>query len=389
MRRTFWVSITLGLAALLALPLAGSTKPSLDERIDDKRDQVNRQLGKEGRIREGIGTYDRRISSLQREIGGLERRQGKFQRRLDKREAELRRIRGRLLSARARLVRLRAELRRSEDALAARLVELYKADQPDVLTVLLEADGFGDLLERTAFLERISAQDQHIVTRVRDLKAEVKRQVDYLGVLEQQAQTAADAVRARRNEIAASKKSVQRRRDALARTREGKRQALSRTHAHRKHLEGDLSALEREQARIRRALIGAQGGSGGPVRKGSGNFIWPVNGPVTSGFGMRWGRLHAGIDIGAASGTPIRAADSGRVVLMGAQGGYGNNTCVSHGGSTSTCYAHQSGFATSQGASVKQGQVIGYVGCTGHCFGDHLHFEVRINGSPVDPMGYL
>jgi murein DD-endopeptidase MepM/ murein hydrolase activator NlpD len=127
----------------------------------------------------------------------------------------------------------------------------------------------------------------------------------------------------------------------------------------------------------------------GPVTQGSGGLVWPVNGPVVSPFGMRWGRLHAGVDIAVGSGTPIRAADSGRVVLMGWVGGYGNYTCIQHTGSLSTCYAHQSSFATSNGANVGQGQVIGYVGCTGHCFGDHLHFETRVGGSPVDPMGYL
>ena len=114
-----------------------------------------------------------------------------------------------------------------------------------------------------------------------------------------------------------------------------------------------------------------------------------MNGPIASPFGMRWGRLHAGIDIAVPAGTPIRAADSGRVVLMGWVGGYGNYTCIQHTSSLSTCYGHQSRFGTSNGAAVQQGQVIGYVGCTGHCFGDHLHFETRINGSPVDPMGYL
>ena len=121
-------------------------------------------------------------------------------------------------------------------------------------------------------------------------------------------------------------------------------------------------------------------------------MIWPVNGTMSSPFGQRWGRLHAGIDISAGEGTPIHAADSGRVVLMqgtGASGGYGNYTCVQHTATMSTCYAHQSRFGTSVGASVGQGQVIGYVGNTGHSFGAHLHFEVRINGSPVNPMGYL
>ena len=103
-------------------------------------------------------------------------------------------------------------------------------------------------------------------------------------------------------------------------------------------------------------------------------------------------RCHPGCDLGVPAGTPIRAAAAGRVALLqsvGASGGYGNFTCIQHSGSLSTCYAHQSRFATSLGANVSQGQVIGYVGCTGLCFGDHLHFEVRVNGSVVNPMAYL
>ena len=101
---------------------------------------------------------------------------------------------------------------------------------------------------------------------------------------------------------------------------------------------------------------------------------------------MRWGRMHEGIDIAVPSGTPIRAAKSGSIVLASAYGGYGNYTCISHGGGLSTCYAHQSRFARTRG-SIGQGSILGYVGCTGHCFGDHLHFEVRINGTAVDPLG--
>lgn len=121
-------------------------------------------------------------------------------------------------------------------------------------------------------------------------------------------------------------------------------------------------------------------------------MIWPVDGMLTSTFGPRWGSSHAGIDIAAADGTPIRAADSGTVILLQSEaesGGYGNYTCVDHGNATSTCYAHQSGFNTSMGATVRQGETIGYVGNTGNSFGAHLHFEVRINGVPTDPLSYL
>jgi murein DD-endopeptidase MepM/ murein hydrolase activator NlpD len=118
-------------------------------------------------------------------------------------------------------------------------------------------------------------------------------------------------------------------------------------------------------------------------------MIWPVGGTFTSPFGQRWGRLHAGIDIAAAVGTPIRAAESGKVVLASWTGGYGNYTCIQHSGSLSTCYAHQVRYGTSVGANVSKGDVIGYVGNTGNSTGAHLHFETRVGGNPVDPMGYL
>ena len=121
-------------------------------------------------------------------------------------------------------------------------------------------------------------------------------------------------------------------------------------------------------------------------------MIWPVNAPISSPFGFRWGRLHAGIDIPASEGTPIHAAENGKVVLMqgvGSSGGYGNYTCVQHTASLSTCYAHQVRFGTSMGAQVTKGQVMGYVGNTGHSFGAHLHFETRVNGTPVNPLNYL
>ena len=107
---------------------------------------------------------------------------------------------------------------------------------------------------------------------------------------------------------------------------------------------------------------------------------------------MRWGRMHEGIDIAVPAGTPIRAAASGTVILVQGEaesGGYGNFTCIDHGGGLATCYAHQESFAVSAGQHVEQGQVIGYSDCTGYCFGPHVHFEVRINGQTTDPLGYL
>jgi len=357
---------------------------------------------------DSIAGYNARVNRLQGEIRGLARRQSSIQARLDSKRAELARLRERLERARERLARLRLELARSERALAARLVELYKADEPDALTVVLEADGFADLLERTEFLELVSKQDQRIVRRVRELKAEATRLARELASLEQRTEAAATAIQARRDELRAAKDRSERARGELQETRDGRKVALARVRQSRVRLEGDLKEFEAEQARVQAALRAAQasqgggqgssgsgGGSGGqapaagPIKRGSGQLIWPVSGPVVSPFGPRWGRLHAGIDIALPAGTPIRAADSGRVALAGVMGGYGNYTCIQHGGSLSTCYAHQSSIGVSQGASVSQGQVIGSVGCTGHCFGDHLHFETRVGGTPVNPFGYL
>jgi murein DD-endopeptidase MepM/ murein hydrolase activator NlpD len=149
-----------------------------------------------------------------------------------------------------------------------------------------------------------------------------------------------------------------------------------------------LRALEAERRRVSEALQAAGSLDGGPLA-GSGRLTWPLRGPLTSPFGPRWGRLHAGIDISAPAGTPIRAADSGRVVLAGAQGGYGLYTCIQHTVRLSTCYAHQSRLGTTSGAFVRRGQVIGFVGNTGHSFGNHLHFETWVHGRPMDPMGFL
>ncbi|HHT65148.1 MAG: peptidoglycan DD-metalloendopeptidase family protein [Caldicoprobacterales bacterium] len=126
-----------------------------------------------------------------------------------------------------------------------------------------------------------------------------------------------------------------------------------------------------------------------PVSRGSGRLRWPVRGRLTSRFGQRWGRLHKGIDLANPKGTPIYAADSGKVIFSGRQGGYGNLVQIDHGDGMVTYYAHMSKRSVSKGDSVSKGQKIGYVGSTGNSTGPHLHFEVRINGNPKNPLKYL
>ncbi|MEA2362127.1 MAG: hypothetical protein QOD71_1272 [Thermoleophilaceae bacterium] len=387
MKKSFWLPIALGLCAYLVLPLPGLSAP-LSSKIEKKRDQIADAKQKEGVLSTTIEGFSTRIDSIQGQIQATQDRLDRAQSSLDRQKDELLQVRDRLEVARDRLGRLRSELATARRLLAARLVEIYKSDTPDALTVVLEADGFGDLLERAEFMRRISDQDREITDRVRGLRDQAQNQAVELAKLEEREQLAAERILRERDQIASAQNQLVSSRDQLASARADRRGALASVREQRGVLEDDLASLEAEQTRIASTLAGAP--APGPVQQGSGQLIWPVSGPVTGVFGeVRPGHLHSGIDIAVPEGTPIRAADSGRVALAAYTGGYGNYTCVQHTASMSTCYGHQSSFAVSSGASVTQGQVIGYSGNTGNSTGPHLHFEVRINGTPVDPMGYL
>jgi len=385
MKKSFWLPIALGLMAYLVLTLPGLGAP-LSDRIQQKEQQIAAAKQKEGVLTTTIQGFSSRISGLQGQIRSTQRQLDRAQSDLDRQKTELLAVRDRLQAARDRLERLRRELAQARRLLAARLVDIYKSDTPDALTVVLESDGFGDLLERAEFVQRISDQDRRITDRVRNLRDTAQGQAVQLAKLEQREQLAAERILQQRDQIASAEGRLVSSRNQLASARSDKQGALASVRADKQDAMEDLASLQAEQARVAGALQAAPG----PIKQGSGQLIWPVNGPITGVFGeQRPGHIHSGVDIAVPEGTPIRAADSGSVALMGWVGGYGNYTCIQHTASMSTCYGHQSRFATSQGASVSQGQVIGYSGNTGDSTGPHLHFEVRINGTPVNPLGYL
>jgi murein DD-endopeptidase MepM/ murein hydrolase activator NlpD len=380
--------------ALAAIPFAlwlfvpvVSNGQQLQRKIEQKRKQIATKKKRERVLTGTIEGYSRRIRVLERDITTLRTRQAAIEADLGRKRAELATIQRELRSERARITRLRARLVEARAALSERLVYLFKADEPDVVTVVLESEGFADLLQRTSFMQRVSQQDARIIDRARDAKADAEAAEKRLDRSEARQREVTAIVARRREEVAAIKGRLVERSSQYRDVRSNKREALVETRTDRKTLEGHLAALEKEEAQVRARLAGNV--APGPIRRGSGALIWPISGAFTSPFGMRWGRLHAGVDLAAPEGTPIRAADAGTVVLAGWTGGYGNYTCIAHGGALTTCYAHQSRYGTSVGAKVSQGQVIGYVGNTGHSFGAHLHFETRINGTPVNPMGYL
>jgi murein DD-endopeptidase MepM/ murein hydrolase activator NlpD len=369
----------------------------LQRQIEAKESQIGERKGRERLLTTEVAAYTGRVNRLQSHIWALQRRQDAVQADLDASQARLEATQTELRAERRRLARLRARLAVVRAALARRLRELYVAEQPDIVTVILNAKGFADLLERGEFLERVSDQDQRIFRLVRRARDEAVRSERRLDALEDRQLRLTNRIEARRDEIEQLKLGVVETQDGVVRARAERQEVLTSVRAERHELEDELGSLRAQSARIASQLRSAQATPGlpaAPVRLGGGGMVWPVNGPITSPFceARSWESCHPGIDIGVPSGTPIRAAAAGRVVLMqgdASSGGYGNFTCVQHTASMSTCYAHQSSFATSTGASVGQGQVIGYVGCTGRCFGDHLHFEVRVNGSVVNPMGYL
>lgn len=392
--RVLLVGLTVPLALFLAVPILSQAGlddrgRSLERQIARKQRIIERKRGREDRLQGQISRYNGTIGRLQGRIGGLQEREDSLQTSLDAKLAKLARTQEGLRLQRARLVRLRTRLAVGRRVLGERLIELYKAGQPDVMTVILDSNGFADLLERSEFLSRVSHQDRRIIVRVQTDKADSIATTKRLAGLERRQSTLAGQILSQRNQVASVREQVSAQRDTFAAARDKRGGLLDQTVSSRKNAQEDVAALQAENEKIQSRLQRASGA--GPVRRGSGALIWPVNGPITSPFCERraWEACHPGIDIGVPSGTPIRAAASGRVSIAGPQGGYGNFTCIQHGGALSTCYGHQSSIGVSVGQSVSQGQIIGRTGCTGLCFGPHLHFETRVNGAVQNPMNYL
>ena len=394
----FVLALFAALAAGVALSAEGADASRLGElrsKIDSTQGKLARKQGRARLLTSEMAGFSRRIGALQGGITRLEVRQSRLQADLDAKRAELGAIQSDLRTARGRLVRLRLKLARGRRVLATRLRELYQDERPDLVTVVLSARGFSDLLESGQFISRIGAQDRRVIVAVTSAKRATTKVVGRLDRLERRQRALTSAVLTRRDEVARVKGALvqQRERFAAARAARGARlaqvrRAAATLDAHLDDLKGEVAGIEKrlQAAAARRAgAIPA-----GPVR-GGGTLIWPINGTITSPFceSRAWESCHPGIDVAAPTGTPIRAAAAGRVVIAAYTGGYGNFTCIQHTASLSTCYGHQSAFVARAGQSVSRGQVIGKVGSTGHSTGPHLHFETRVNGAVANPMNYL
>ena len=293
-----------------------------------------------------------------------------------------------LTQAQARLEATEGRIGKLRELLARRAVSAYMRPSGETVIEVLQSHDLGEVSRRTTMLRRVASNDRDVLDQLHAAQQDETIQREAMTKARQLAQERRDAAQARLGQLTDAQAQQRRVRARLdARIREYAAEA-SEVAA----LEGSLSARIREDDRRLAAEQSARSGSATPGDTGGkvsgAGLVWPVRGPVTSGFGMRWGRMHQGIDISAGTGTPIRSAKGGTVTFAGTMSGYGNTVIVTHSGGLSTLYAHQSRLAVSGGA-VSQGQVIGYVGSTGQSTGPHMHFETRVGGSAQNPMRYL
>ncbi|CAN5740678.1 peptidoglycan DD-metalloendopeptidase family protein [soil metagenome] len=278
----------------------------------------------------------------------------------------------------------------ARDDLSHQVVELYMSASTSGARML----GFSGAAEASigfAYVDGAFRDSNRLINQLTILEAEEERQQQILDEqrLAQQTLLAELAEQRQAQELELARVSALEAEaaeiaQAAESTVNGLTAQIARFEEHKDGLEADAAALEAELAAREQS-----------APQSSGPMIKPVPGGVSSPFGYRihpiFGikRLHTGWDLNAGSGEPIVAAADGVVVSASVRGGYGNAVVIDHGGGVATLYAHQSSMAVVAGQSVSQGQVIGYVGCTGYCTGAHLHWEVRLNGVPVDPRGYV
>jgi len=355
------------LALLVAVPARGQDAGDLDD-IEQEQEELGEELDV---LR---ADYDELEAALAETADRVRQQEAA------KREAEqrLQAARSEVRAAQAAVTQMEAEIAVLDAQADEDAANLYM--NPDPSAAIMDTDDLTTATRREALLSTIASRHSDVLDRLEGLRVDL---VD--------AHARAEAAQA---EVEAERAEVQARLEEYRATLQEQRRVEGELERRIAAVEEEAAALAEEEASIRAALRQASqaptlpDGSPDVPPPSSGQLQWPTNGTITGVFGEdRGDHMHAGIDIANAEGTPLVAAESG-TVIGGCGGGYGNCVLIDHGGGMVTLYAHQSSMVVT-GGSVSRGQLIGYMGCTGSCTGPHLHFEVRINGSPVDPMGYL
>jgi murein DD-endopeptidase MepM/ murein hydrolase activator NlpD len=347
---------------------------------------------REDHLRSEIASVTDQIRSLEAQVGDVASQLQTLQQDLALHQSRLAKLND-LFELRTRKLNfLRKQYTASIDRLNQRLVDIYETEQTDVIGVVFSAESFDSMLDQADYVKQIGDQDKHIAAEVRTSRNQVQleRQRTKKARASMLAETQAIAVRTEQKRLV--KEQLVANQGSLSAARQDKKVSLDQLSAQEQAEAGEIDALQAQSAVVAARIQAAQAQSASstsPPSSNPGGYQWPVSGPVTSPFGWRWGRLHEGIDIAVPSGTPVHASAAGTVIYASWMDGYGNFVIVDHGGGIATAYGHNTSVAVAVGQSVAQGEVIAYSGSTGHSTGPHVHFEVRVNGQAVDPLGYL
>jgi murein DD-endopeptidase MepM/ murein hydrolase activator NlpD len=409
------LSLLLVLALVAASPALadlGGKKASVDAKLAQVQGKIAQSRARAHALGTQITGLTSQIRVLEGRVGGVSSRLAALQSDLALRQRRLDKLDELYRLQTVRLRDLKRQYELSVRRLNHRLIAIYKQEDPTTIDVLLTAKSFQDVLDQLDYLGAIAKQDKRVATAVAKAKGEVKAARSKTAGVRRGVAQEKRALDARAQQQAILRGQLLASQSQLAGARVSKSTALKATKAQiaaevsesvalaaaSQQIAARLRAAEAAAAAAARAAASTPAPSGdttsgaptsGVPTVAPSGLAWPVSGPITSPFGMRWGRMHEGIDFGVPSGTPIHAAAAGTVVYCGWMEGYGNLTVIEHGGGIATAYGHQSSISVSCNQQVSQGQVIGAVGNTGHSTGPHLHFEVRVNGTPVDPLGYL
>jgi murein DD-endopeptidase MepM/ murein hydrolase activator NlpD len=393
----FRLSLGLILAALLlvASPVASGQesaserKEIVDGRINELERKIEAAREREGVLTSQIEEVTQKINALQDDVDAAAARLDQLENVLALHERKLDRLNQLYALQTRKLVFLQRQHKEAVTRLSKRLVEIYTSERTSSLAVVLESGSFSDMLDQLEFLNTIGRHDQKIALEVKAAKLQMQETRNSTRRTRREVAETTRAVAARTAEQRAVRDRLAWSQRQLATARRDKRDTLSTVREDKEDALEHMAELQAQSASLAAKIRSAQSSVVFTGTTSASGFIWPVHGVLTSGFGWRWGRMHEGIDLAVTSGTPVVSAAAGTVILAGWMGGYGNLVVVDHGGGISTAYGHNTSVTVGVGQQVAQGQLIAYSGNTGHSTGPHVHFEVRVNGAAVDPMGYL
>ena len=397
-RRVAVLVLCLGLTATAAAAQEADPDQLADE-LDAARDQLEQARTGAGVVQQQVGdaqqqlaTADSRLLALTEQLRAREAELAEATALHDEAAARTAEAQAKLDEVSAALEATRRRLAHDQDRFGDRVAAAYMyGGSLQMAEALLASDDISDLVQTGYYVRSVLDEDKELIDRVSEearTVAEQRRVADRLRDTLATEQAAAE--RARREVQRATE--VQRELTAMvAAERESRQATLVRLEADLASYTQLVAAYEAESSRLAEELAQSRWQAAAP---GAGGLVWPTNGRAGSGYGYRthpiFGtqRLHSGVDIAAPTGQPIVAAAAGQVVSAGWRGGYGLAVVIDHGGGLATLYAHQSRLLVGSGQVVDAGQQVGEIGSTGQSTGPHLHFEVRENGVPRDPMAW-